>query len=77
MKTIGMCTLLENIFPGFWDNQLYLHLTYDQQCDAVIKWCKANNYFLYERGKEDFFEWEGRQLAAEGGYSGVVLSNLS
>ena len=77
MNTIGMITLLETIFPGYWDNRLYLQMTYDQECVAVADWCKANNYFLYERGNESFFEWEGRQLAAEGGYSGVVFSNLS
>jgi hypothetical protein len=77
MKTIGMCTLLENIFPGFWDNQLYLQMTYDQQCEAVAEWCQANNYFLYERAKESFFEYEGIQMANAGGYAGVVFSNLS
>ena len=77
IKTISICVLIDTIFPGYWDKQLYTQMSYDTECKAVTEWCEDNNYFLYERCDKDFFEWEGIQLAGEGPYVGVVLSNLS
>jgi len=52
-------------------------MSYDDECKAVGEWCRVNNYVLYEKCNEDYFEWEAFQLATTGRYDGVVLSNLS
>ena len=77
VNNISICELMDIIFPGYWDNQLYTQMSYDAECKAVSEWCTINNYVLYEKCDEDYFEWEAFQLATTGRYDGVVLSNLS
>jgi hypothetical protein len=43
----------------------------------LVNGVTINNYVLYEKCDEDYFEWEAFQLATTGRYDGVVLSNLS
>jgi len=50
----------------FYDYNKYMDWV-DSQTDA----------FYYSRGKEDFFKWEGYEIAAKLGYRKVIFENLS
>jgi hypothetical protein len=74
IKEISICDVMDVIFPNFEDQ---IRLTWEDECKVVLDFCEKNNYMLYERVREQFFKWEGYELAVKGGYSGVVYSDLS
>jgi hypothetical protein len=77
ISRIGICTVIEKIYgKDCWGETLH-KISYDDQCDAVEKYAKERNLYLYERPNEVYYEWEGIEEATKGGYSGVIFSNLS
>lgn len=77
IKAIGICDLLDVLYPGYWSESLWQKYTYEETSAAILNWCKENNWFLYERPDTDFFEYEAYNLAREAGAVGIVFSNLS
>jgi len=51
--------------------------SYEWECQKLKEFCNNFDVYLYEMPREKFFKWEGIQLAEEGGYKGVILSDLS
>jgi len=41
------------------------------------EFCNNFGLYLYEKPREDFFEWEGVEEAQKAGKMGVILSDLS
>lgn len=74
IKEISICEVMDIIFPNFEDQ---IKLSWSDECEVVLDFCEKNNYMLYERVREEFFKYEGYELAVKGGYNGVVYSDLS
>ncbi len=74
IKEMSICEVMDILYPNFQDQ---IQLSWEEECDVVLNFCKQHNYMLYERGREQFFKREGYELAVKGGYSGVVYSDLS
>lgn len=74
-KQISICDLSDYI-EVCKDINL-LDLSWEEEAKVIVDFCKEHNLYLYEKPKEDYFEWEGISHAIENGYNGVVLSNLS
>jgi len=68
---VGICDVVDRL--GIVQGMM----NYDEECEAVNSWCHRWDVMLYERPKESFFKSEGRGLAKEGGFRGVLFSNLS
>ena len=77
VREIGICALIEELFPGYWDNEGYLHYTYEETSKAVMEWCEKNNAHYYGRGREEFFKWEGIEEAVALGKETVVFEDYS
>jgi hypothetical protein len=73
MKTIGICELLDILYP----NNSWMHMMYQEYMDTVLNWCTANNYLLYERPKDEMFMFEAVELAELANAEGIVLHSLS
>lgn len=69
--TVSICDLVDRL--GYD----YTKHSYKEECEMVDQWCSEWNVMLYERPREDFFKSEGVRLAQEGGFKGVVYSDLS
>lgn len=54
-----------------------IELDWAGECNHILKFCENFNLYLYEKPRDNFFEWEGIEKARKMGYKGVVLSNLS
>jgi hypothetical protein len=52
-------------------------MSFDQESRLILDFCETHNLYLYEKYKEEFFQYEGISYAKEKGYKGVILSNLS
>ena len=51
--------------------------TYEEECEALRKWCEENNASYYGATSEEFFLWKAVDLAQEEGKPRVVVDNLS
>ena len=70
-QSISICTLLDHL--GY-DYRIH---SYEDETKMVLNWCMMNNFYLYERSREDFSEFEGIDIAQKTRYAGVVFSDLS
>ena len=50
---------------------------YEWECEKLKEFCNNFGLYLYEKPREDFFEWEGVEEAQKAGKMGVILSDLS
>lgn len=75
IKVIGIITLLYDIL-GFTSDEL-MKMSYQDETDYVMDWCRVHKYHYYARGRDEFFEFEAIKEAEEKGCLGVVLENLS
>jgi len=77
VEQIGICKLLDIIFPGYWDNTNFLKYSYEETCAGVVEWCNKNNAHYYARPKESYFPNIGVAEAIKLGKTKVVLEDLS
>jgi len=77
IKVITKADLLDIIYPGYWDNQGYLKVSYPESNEAVDKWAKDNNYAVYEDWRENFSVSTGIAIAERNNNVGVVVDDLS
>jgi hypothetical protein len=52
-------------------------MDYAWETEKLKEFSQNFDLYLYEKPREDFFEWEGVEEAEEAGRKGVILSNLS
>lgn len=73
-KELNIIQVLEDLMgTDYWMNPLSL----SEETKMLLNYCDENNYYLYERTKEEFSSYEGYKLALEGGFNGVIYSCLS
>ena len=75
IKEIGIVELFENVLKIPFEE--LLNMNYEQECKLVIDWAEENDYYVYSRGHDEFFKFEGFELAEKGGYKGVIFEDLS
>ena len=75
IEVLGIVTLIDDIL-GFTTNEL-LKMSWQDECDCVMNWCRENNYHYYGKPNDEFFKWEAIKEAEENGCVGVVTENLS
>jgi hypothetical protein len=49
-----LCDVLEFLYPGYYENQICLTLSYADSTVKVVEWALDNDCSLYEDGREDF-----------------------
>ena len=70
----GICEVFEEIFSkDYWESPL----SYGEETKIILEYCNKNNFYLYEKPKEDYFPYEGFKYALDNGFDGVIYSNLS
>lgn len=72
---LNICDVMDWIYTTF-DKEAW-SMSYEWECQKLKEFCENFDVYLYEMPREKFFKWEGIQLAEEGGYKGVILSDLS
>ena len=72
---INICDVMDWIYFTF--SQPLYSMGYDWETEKLKEFCNNFGLYLYEKPREDFFEWEGVEEAEEAGRKGVILSNLS
>jgi len=72
---LNICDIMDVIYTKA--GKQYWETTYEWECKKVKEFCKKFGVYLYEKPRESFFKWEGIELAQQGGYKGVILSDLS
>jgi hypothetical protein len=74
-QTYNICNVMDWVYSTFGVNPY--SMSYEWECDRLKEFCNNFNLYLYEKPREDFFEWEGVEEAYKGGHKGVILSDLS
>jgi hypothetical protein len=74
-KQISICDLTDYIEA--YKNINFLDISWEEEAKVIVDFCKEHNLYLYEKPREDYFEFEGITHAIDNKYNGVVLSNLS
>lgn len=74
---LNICDVMDWIYSTFAPGKQGWEMDYEWECEKLKEFCENFGVYLYEMPREKFFEWEGIQLAEEGGYKGVILSDLS
>ena len=77
IKVISICDLMDILYPGYWEKQLYKHITYEESSEWMRKWCETNNAHYYAREKTRFSKNEAEYEARQLGKSIVVVEDLS
>jgi len=72
---LNICDVMDWIYTTF-GKEAYSQ-SWDWESKRLKEFCENFEVYLYEMPREKFFKWEGIQLAEEGGYKGVILSDLS
>lgn len=72
IKEFSICEIIDEIRKG--DNT---PLLWEDENRIILEFCKNHNYFLYERPRDEFFKWEGYELAVNAGCDGIIYSDLS
>lgn len=75
IKELGIVELLNDVLKVSHEDQMMM--SWDEETDLVLSWANENDYYVYSRPKDEFFRWEGIELAEAGGYKGVIFENLS
>jgi len=71
----NICNVMDWIYTTF--NTTYMETSYEWECEKLKEFCNNFGLYLYEKPREDFFEWEGVEEAQKAGKMGVILSDLS
>lgn len=71
----NICNVMDWIYTTF--NTTWADTSYEWECEKLKEFCNNFGLYLYERPREDFFEWEGVEAAQKAGKRGVILSDLS
>jgi len=71
----NICNVMDWIYTTF--NTTWAETSYEWECEKLKEFCNNFGLYLYEKPREDFFEWEGVEEAQKAGKMGVILSDLS
>jgi hypothetical protein len=74
---INICDVLEALWPGYWERELFTRLSYEATLEAILAWCKDHGAHYYARPREQFDECEAAQETVDLGLRRVVLEDLS
>lgn len=74
-QIFNICDVMDWIYTTF--NTTYMESTYEWECQKLKEFCDNFNLHLYEKPREQFFEWEGIEEGESMGKRGVILSDLS
>lgn len=74
-QVYNICDVMDWIYSTFGVKPL--QMDYGWETDRLIEFCNNFDLYLYEKPREEFFEWEGIQQAQRAGRRGVILSDLS
>jgi hypothetical protein len=77
VEAVDICDLMEVLYPGYWDEQRYLKITYEVSRNRVESWCREHGAHYYARPREEFSTYEAREEALSYGLRRVVLEDLS
>ena len=72
---LNICDVMDWIYFTF--SKAPYSMDYAWETEKLKEFSQNFNLYLYEKPREDFFEWEGVEEAGESGYKGVILSDLS
>lgn len=74
---LNICDVMDWIHFSFGRGvSMYQHF-FEEESEHLRMFCENFDLYYYGRCREDFNQWEGIQLAKDGGYRGVVLEDLS
>lgn len=74
---LNICDVMDWIYSTFAPGKESWEMSYEWETQKLKEFCRNFNVYLYEKPKEDFFEWEGIEKAKGMGFKGVILSSLS
>lgn len=74
---LNICDVMDWIYWTFEPNKEQWEMSYEWECKKVKEFCENFGVLLYERPRSSFFKGEGIQMGLEGGWKGVILSDLS
>lgn len=74
---VNITNLLTYLFPNYFDMSKWSSRNYEQDREAVRKWCIENDAYYYVRDRENFSLSEAREIAAKQGLKIVVYEDLS
>ena len=74
---LNICDVMDWIYTTFEPGKQSWEMSYEWECEKLKEFCENFDLYLYERPREDFYKWQGIDSALEGGYRGVILSDLS
>lgn len=77
VQVINICTLIEHLYPGYYDRPYAERPDYKTRCEDVMSWCKLNKAHSYERDRESFSKYEAACEARDLGLRVVVVEDLS
>ena len=72
---LNICDVMDWIYTTF-DKEAW-SMSWEWECQKLKEFCENFDLYLYERPREDFYKLQGIDSALEGGYRGVILSDLS
>jgi hypothetical protein len=74
VKLIGICELIDKLYPDYWGNTQY---TYEETSKAIMDWCEKYDAHYYADVHEEFSVYVGVREAKENNKSVVVVEDLS
>lgn len=77
VEAVNVCDLLEVLYPGYWEKELYTTITYESSRERIESWCTDHGAIYYARGREEFSLYEAAAEAMERGLTRVVYEDLS
>ena len=78
VRIINVCTLMEYLWPGYFDDVDKPHnLSYEEEGEAIMNWAAVNNAHVYCRPREDFFMFEAVDETIAKGLRIVVVEDMS
>lgn len=76
-SVLNICDVMDWIYSTYAPGKEIWEMSYDWETARIADFCKTFDVYLYERPRSSFFKWEGIEEATQGGYKGVILSDLS
>ena len=77
LPMISEVDLLDVLFPGYWEEQKFLKISYAEETAAIMGFCSKNNFHYYAKPKGEYNEYEALQEADLKRFDGVVVDCLS
>jgi hypothetical protein len=77
VTVISICDLMDLLYPGYWTDQLYKNISWEESSEFVRRWCKTNGAHYYAREKVNFSKAEAVHEARNLGKRIVVVEDLS